>query len=905
VVAIAAAVFALRPEPLANLDAKACDVLTRWADRGRQSGRVAVVEIDDRSLEEFGRWPWPRYLLARLAKAAADDGAGVVMLDMILSEEDGGKPAGAMGRGTNDEVLAGALAKVPAVVGYKMTFWGAASGEGCNPPSLPLVVAGPESGSGGVFHHATGVECTVPVIARAAAGSGFLNAAPDRDGRLRVVPLVIEYGDQYYPSAPLAALSVYRHVTRMQYREGAGGGGRLRLDGETIPLESLGSMRLRYRGPGRTFPSVSVADLLGGRAAGRLRGRIAVIGGSASGLENAMATPEGALFPGVEVQATAIDNLLQGDFIYRPADGYLWELCLALAAGLASAAAIVLIRSLWGGLITAGLAAGAWGVCALTLSAMGVLLSPMPATGVLACNFAVLTMLSYRTEQKRAERTETLIQESESRYQRLVENINDAIITTDRMGRLVFASRRFREWFGLKEGETGGMMLDAYVAPDCRATVREQHRLRVAGEAAADKMEYEGIRADGTRIWIEALMTTVEEGGRIVGTQSALRDVTERKRLEAQYLQAQKMESVGRLAGGVAHDFNNLLTVINGYSELLASKVEGNAQLEEIARQIHRAGERAAELTMQLLTFSRKQPAQPKPLDLNTVVEEAERMLRRVVGEDIDLVCVRGEGLGQVLADRGQMQQVLMNLVVNARDGMPEGGRLTIETGNVLVDEALAARHPELRPGRYVQLCVADTGIGMTEEVRRQVFEPFFTTKEKGKGTGLGLATVERIVRQSGGGIWVESEPERGARFHLYFPRTEVAVQAAAVGGGSVTVTRGSETVLVVEDQDAVRQLTEEILRSHGYEVLEAGSASQAMELAARYPGKIHLLITDVILPQMKGKALAESLKSVRPEMKVLYTSGYSEETVGGLAYLAKPYSADSLAAKVRETLEG
>ena len=900
-----AGVFAVRPEPLANLDAKACDVLTGWADRGRQSGRVAVVEIDDKSLADFGRWPWPRDLLGKLVKATADAGAAMVVLDVILSEEDPGRPGGGTGRGTNDEALAEALAKVPSVTGYSMTFSETAPGAECSPPPLPLVVAGPEARRGDTFYRASGVECTVAAVAGAAAGAGFLNAAPDRDGRLRRLPLVIQYREQYYPSAALAALNLHQPVARMQYREAAGGGGRLRLDAESIALESQGCLRLRYRGPRRTFPYLAASDLLRGRAGERLSGRIAVIGASAGGLQSAAATPVDMLLPLVEVQATAIDNLLQGDAIYRPSEGYFWELGLALAAGVLSAAAIALIRSLWGGLITVGLVAGIWGGCALALSATGLMLSPLPATGVLACNFVALTMLNYRTERKRAERTEALRLESESRYQRLVENIDDAIITTDRERRLVFANRRFREWFGIKEGETGGVLLESCVAPEWRAAVREQHRRRMAGEAAADHLEWEGIRADGSRIWVEALMTTVEEAGRIVGTQSALRDVTERKRLEAQYLQAQKMESVGRLAGGVAHDFNNLLTVINGYSELLASKLAGNAQLGEIVAQIHHAGERAAELTMQLLTFSRKQAAQAKPLDLNLVLEDAEKLLRRVLGEDIDLVSIPGEGLGRVLADRGQMQQVLMNLVVNARDSMPDGGTLTIETRNMLADDVLVAQHPELKPGRYVHLCVTDTGIGMTDEVLRQVFEPFFTTKEKGKGTGLGLATVQRIVRQCGGAIRVESEVGKGARFHLYFPRTEAAVQAAAGGGGSVTVARGSETVLVVEDQAAVRQLTEEILRSHGYEVLEAGSGPQAMELAAGYAGKIDLLITDVVLPHMNGRALAESLQRARPEMKVLYISGYSEETVGGLSYLAKPYSAEALAAKVRETLGG
>jgi nitrogen-specific signal transduction histidine kinase/CheY-like chemotaxis protein len=401
-------------------------------------------------------------------------------------------------------------------------------------------------------------------------------------------------------------------------------------------------------------------------------------------------------------------------------------------------------------------------------------------------------------------------------------------------------------------------------------------------------------------------MSAVKEGTRITGTQSALRDTTERKRLEAQYLQAQKMESVGRLAGGVAHDFNNLLTVINGYSELLGSKLGNDDEERTMLRQIHRAGLRAAELTAQLLTFSRKEAVQRKSIGLNAVVEEAGRMLQRVVGEDVEVVLHLGDALGAVLADSGQMHQVLMNLVVNARDSMPHGGKLTVETRNVNTDDVFAHQHPELRPGAYVCLAVIDTGTGMSEEVRRHIFEPFFTTKEPGKGTGLGLATVYGIVRQCGGSIVVESEPGAGTTFEIYLPHVQAS--AAEVRGelAAVPSTRGWETILLVEDQAAVRQLTEDMLRAQGYRVLPASGAAQAISHASDHDGPIHLLITDVILPHMNGRALADSLRADRQEMKVLYISGYSGDVIGvleGGTYLAKPYSAEALAAKVREVL--
>ena len=660
----------MRPGFVTSLDYKVCDLLTGWADGGRQSGRVVVVEIDEQSLDRYGRWPWPRDLLGELVNRVADAGAAAVVLDMILSEEDRGTPAKRTARasqgGTNDEVLAAALAGVPAVAGYSLRFDGdAAAASPCSPPALPLVLAGPEEGAGQAFFRASGVECMVQALANATAGSGFLNAAPDRDGVLRVLPLVIEHRGRYYPSLALSTLIAYRHISHMEFRADARGAAWLRLDNQVVPLEGRSGVRLRYRGAHRSFPYVSAADLLSGRAqAATLRNKIVIIGASAHGLRNVVVTPFDPLFPDVELHATAIDNLLQGDVLHRPSDGYAWEVVLALAAGLATTLTQTLIRSLRGAIITAALAAAVWMGCFLLLVTNATVVSPLPATITLAGTFVVLTMLNYRAERKRAERTERRLasaeeraevvrQESETRYQRLVENVSDAIIMVDTEGRLVFANRRFREWFGLQDREIGDLMLEDYVAPEWREAVRELHRMRVAGAAAPDHQEYEGICADGTRIWIEAQVTTVEEGGRIVGTQSALRDVTERKRLEAQYLQAQKMESVGRLAGGVAHDFNNLLTVINGYSELLASRLGNDRGLREMAEQILRAGKSAAELTTQLLTFSRKQIAQARPLDLNALVEEAQKMFSRILGEDVQLESKLSPTLGQVMADPG------------------------------------------------------------------------------------------------------------------------------------------------------------------------------------------------------------------------------------------------------------
>lgn len=382
-----------------------------------------------------------------------------------------------------------------------------------------------------------------------------------------------------------------------------------------------------------------------------------------------------------------------------------------------------------------------------------------------------------------------------------------------------------------------------------------------------------------------------------------------RSKLEAQLLHAQKLESVGRLAGGVAHDFNDLLTVINGYSNLLLDHIGRESPDRAGLEQIHRAGQRAAELTQKLLVFSRKQLAQPKALDVNAVVAEAEKMFVRLIGEDIEVTTRLDPAAGPVMADPGQLHQVLMNLAVNARDAMPSGGKLIIETKNVTVREDLTGQYHELAPGSYVYLGVADTGTGMNEEVKKHLFEPFFTTKES-KGTGLGLAMVHGIVRQAGGWIGVTSEPGQGCTFHIYLPRLTTTEAVHPLTSPRAPALRGLETVMVVEDQDAVRKYVSTVLESYGYHVLQASEGHSAIVLAGSYPKTIHLLLADVVLPLMNGRAIAGEIRKTRPEIKVLYTSGYPEETMGahgtldsGLSYLPKPFSPDQLAAKVREVL--
>ena len=399
----------------------------------------------------------------------------------------------------------------------------------------------------------------------------------------------------------------------------------------------------------------------------------------------------------------------------------------------------------------------------------------------------------------------------------------------------------------------------------------------------------------------------------------SIRYALERKRaeegmrvLEEQLRQSQKMEAVGRLAGGIAHDFNNLLTIINTHAQLGLMEVKDLDPLKGKLESIQKAGERAANLTRQLLAFSRRQPVEREVIDLNTLLQELEKMLVRVIGEDIQLSTILDKGLGRVKADPGQIEQALLNLVVNARDAMPSGGKLTIETTNMELDREYTQTHLDMKPGRYVMLSVSDTGVGMSAEVRERVFEPFFTTKEKDKGTGLGLSTVYGVVKQSGGYIWVYSEPGRGTTFKIYLPQVdeplEKEIGKKVVEGG---LPGGKETILVVEDEEEVRKLAVAILQKQGYRILEASNGGDAFLICEQGKEKVQLLLTDVVMPGLNGPELARRLMYFHPEMKVLYMSGYTDNAIlqqgvldEEMSFLQKPFSLERLTGKVRAVLD-
>jgi PAS domain S-box-containing protein len=484
-----------------------------------------------------------------------------------------------------------------------------------------------------------------------------------------------------------------------------------------------------------------------------------------------------------------------------------------------------------------------------------------------------------------------------------------AIIGLDLQGNVQGWSRAAEQIFGWSLEEVRGKPLPT--VPDEESQQFQALLEQTARGDALTGQTSRRRRKDGTladiRLWTAPLY---DSSGEIRGNIAIVADITDQRRLELQLTQAQKMEAIGRLAGGVAHDFNNVITVVSGYGHMLLDGLKDNPDLQEAAEEVLKASDRAAALANQLLTFSRRQVIQPKVLNLSALARDMQRMLERLIGEDIDLQVVARPEVGLVRADLGQIEQVLMNLVVNARDAMPQGGRLTVETDNATLDENYSRTHPGVAAGDYAMLAVSDTGTGMNPEVRSHIFEPFFTTKERGKGTGLGLSIVYGIVKQHGGDIWVYSEPGKGTTFKIYLPQTASGAASADVDSASPPVC-GSETVLLVEDEAGVRKLVRGILEQHGYSVLEAESGQQALDLEAGHEGPIDLLLTDVVMPEMSGRAVAEALTLARPEMKVLYLSGYTDHVVvdrgvlaAGARFLQKPFSPEALTRKIREVLD-
>jgi PAS domain S-box-containing protein len=543
---------------------------------------------------------------------------------------------------------------------------------------------------------------------------------------------------------------------------------------------------------------------------------------------------------------------------------------------------------------------GTWWFRGLSVGSVGLLV-------LTAHRLRVRRLTADIAERKRAEQA---LRQAEEKYRELVEDIDDIIFAADETGRITYISPVVESVFGYAPSEIVGHSFTKLVAPEDLAALLES--LRKPGSSRPTPLEHRIVTKSGEIRWMRSSSRPILNGDRICGLRGVLTEISERKKLEEQLRQSQKMDAVGQLAGGVAHDFNNLLTGIISYSDLLLEDPDLNlsADVHSSLSEIRSAGQRAAALTRQLLAFSRRQMLQPQVLNLNTLVVDMEKMLQRLIGEDVQLAISLEPSLGRIKADPSQIEQIILNLAINARDAMPRGGKLTIETRTVTLDETYTREHVDVLAGNYVRLAVSDNGCGMLPDVQAHIFEPFFTTKGVGKGTGLGLSTIYGIVKQSAGHITVYSEVDVGTTFKIYLPCVDENHPPTASRAPFMTLPQGAGTVLLVEDNDVVRKIARQILQQYGYTVLEASHGDDALGICERHSGPIHLLLTDVIMPGINGRELAEQLRTRFPDIKVIFMSGYTDDAIlrhGGLGantiLLEKPFTPEALMRKVHDLL--
>ncbi len=506
---------------------------------------------------------------------------------------------------------------------------------------------------------------------------------------------------------------------------------------------------------------------------------------------------------------------------------------------------------------------------------------------------------------------EKLLKEKNDFLGRMTEYISDGVMIDDQNGKILYSNDRFLKIFGISRNDLLKMDPFKCIAPEWREKVMDYHNRRLTGEDVPDRFECEGIKKGGGRIWLEVGVSVVERDGVPQGTQSLVRDITNRRILEAQLLQSQKLDAVGRLAGGIAHDFNNLLTVIKGHTDFILLDIPETHPMRPDAEGILKAADRASLLTQQLLAFSRQQILQPRILNLGRIVSGLQRMLSRLLSEDIQLVTSFSQDEGCVFADESQIEQVIVNLVINARDSMKSGGKLTIEVINVDIDENSLVINPDLHPGRYMQLSISDTGCGMNADTQARIFEPFYSTKLSENGSGLGLAMVYGIIKQSDGVIEVSSEPAVGTTFMVYLPRVEGEHIYDEEQTAKSTESSKGENILLVEDDEALRSIVERYLSQEGYEVMSAGSAEEALKIFEGISNKLQFLLTDVVLPGINGVILASMLKENGFNGSILYMTGYIKNEImpddmkkGDKDLLEKPFSLTALRQKIRDLLD-
>ncbi len=943
---VIAGLFFLRPSFLHIVDLKILDLISSSASSTQRNSSIVIVDIDEKSLQTFGQWPWPRYQIANLLETIKKSGAGTVVVDILFSEPDRTSPAAIKASAKrdlnldievtgiprlledHDMLLAQTIAEGPFILANKFIFEENRSvNRDCR--LHPIEVARLNDASSkhptNPFFRALDVVCNVHPISSSVSHSGFINAVPDNDGILRRIPLILEYNGKYFPSLALAGLMHRVDEQQAIINFNMGGLESVRLDQKKIPVDAKGSMRIKYGGQARSFDYVSAYDILNNNAQmEQFNDKLVFVGTSAAGLEDYYQTPGGRLVPGIEIHATIAANIIDDEYHYKPAVSKIWEFGSILIAGIVSSLIAARFGAVICGIFTAVTLSGFWYGAVAIIQSKGILFSPLFASLVVLANFSLLLPLRYWFKERKAvaktQLTLIRLKESEGRLNSILTTIPDVVYRTDRSGRIVFVNNAVMRYGYRPENLLGVKVIDL-VAPGDRKMI-ESRLIEDPTEAGAaiNGLELRMLVKDNTKNSSEEewryFVVTAEglfdpdrpESERFIGTQGIARDISNSKQLQRQLLQSRKMEAIGTLAGGIAHDFNNLLMGIEGTTSLLLSDIGSDHPHFQRIKNIEKYVHGATNLTDQLLGFARGGQADSTPTNLNDIVKQSADLFGRTKKE-IRIHTTFADSTWSVEVDQGQIEQVLLNLFINAWQAMPDGGDLFLETSNVVIDERFLKQY-DIAPGNYVKISVADTGLGMDDRTIQRLFEPFFTTKERGRGTGLGLASAYGIIRNHKGIIDVISQKDRGSKFDIYLPATDKALRPERQRNEQVF--SGSETILLVDDERMILDLGKSLLEKLGYQVEVADSGENAVVLFSKNQGRIDLVMLDMIMPGLGGQKTYEKLKTLDPDIPVLLVSGYNQDAAvkslmvdGRNGFIQKPFGINTLSQKLREVLDG
>ncbi len=939
---VVAFLYLFQPLMLSTLDLKLYDTMLNFRSGRTSSSGVVIVDIDTKSLLQYGQWPWPRYLIAQLIDKLRKMGARSVGVDILFAEPDrsplrtvyknnsadfnhtGRVPGGRRQYTDNDAMLADALRKGPFVLGYEFVF-GERIEKTCILHPVNVLIRkereAPDSVRG--LFKPSSVDCIYQPLAKATPASGFLNVRPDHDGIVRRVPLIMEYAGRYYAHLVLAVFLAAARQEQMVLTVGQAGTERLSIENVDIPLDHRGSFLIPFHGPNGTYRHISALNILSGRTkTPEVEGHIVIIGVVAPGLLDIHATPTEPAMAGVEMLANVVDAILQRDFIVRPKAAVAYEFIAVVFFGLFSTVLLARFKTV-ANLAFLFLFALAVVILTYFLFRKGIYISPLYPILAYASNFSLLSVLDFwhkerllKEKTKLQLSTQEALKESKEKISQILNSTAEGIYGLDLNGNCTFCNpssiRILR--YNDENDLIGENMHD--LIHHTKADGTPYPKDNCATYRACAKGEYihrdrEILwRSDGSSFPAELWAHPISRGNELMGAVVTFIDITERVALENQLRQAQKMQAIGTLAGGVAHDFNNILMAIIGYGTMAQNRIKDDYKTKEFIGEMLNASNRAAELTHGLLAFSRKQIISLKQVDLNTIARRMHSMIVRLIGEDIDLKTILVNRTLPVLVDESQIEQVLLNLVTNARDAMPDGGYLVIQTEETSIDQAYAEAHSFENPGKYAVLTVSDTGTGIDMKTRENIFEPFFTTKGVGKGTGLGLAMVYGTIKQLNGNVTVYSEVGKGATFRIYLPLAQTEEEAISKPIEPLPL-GNSETILVAEDDPQVRRVTRMCLEEYGHKVIEAENGEEAVKRFIENRDKIAVVLLDVIMPVKNGRDVYEEIKKLDPDVKAIFMSGYTDDIISrkgilkeGFDFISKPINPGTLIRKIREVLD-